>query len=252
MTVQMKLVTWNLGRKERHAARQLEVLAEQQADVVALQEVTRGGLPLLVAGLRKHGLEHALSSFQLGNQYGFGNLIASRWALGLTSDGSFDVPYPERILSAMIQSPFGDLELHNVHVPAATSSGVDVKIGTFNGIYKRLAHPVTHKRILCGDFNTPKAELPDGTTTFWGTATQQKAERKVILGLARFDLVDTYRTLHGFCKTATSWHANNGVGRRYDHVFASTSLRPEACDYLDSVRLMKLSDHALLSVHFTT
>jgi exonuclease III len=252
MPVRMKLVTWNLGRKERNTTRQLEVLTEQEADIVALQEVTRGALPHLETGLRRLGLEHTLSSFQLGNQFGFGKLIASRWPLEPALDGAFDVPYPERILSALIQSPEGKLELHNVHVPAAASSGVDVKIGTFNGLYRRLTQPVTHKRILCGDFNTPKAELPDGTTLFWGTATQQQAEREVILGLARFDLVDAYRALHGFGKTATSWHANNGVGRRYDHVFASSSLKPEACDYLDSARLMKLSDHAPLAVCFTT
>jgi hypothetical protein len=63
--------------------------------------------------------------------------------------------------------------------------------------------------VLCGDFNSPKEEHPDGTVVTWGQRSSGElvtdrgqrwdaAERSVILGLKAFDLVDVYRRLHEY------------------------------------------------------
>jgi endonuclease/exonuclease/phosphatase family metal-dependent hydrolase len=40
------------------------------------------------------------------------------------------------------------------------------------------------------------------------------------------------------------------IGRRFDHVFASTSLNPLSCTYLQKFRESGLSDHAALEAVF--
>jgi hypothetical protein len=79
------------------------------------------------------------------------------------------------------------------------------------------------------------------------------AERNVLEGLAKFDLADVYRSLHGYAVHDFSWYLKRKgttVGRRFDHVFAAACLRPVCCEYLHSFREAALSDHSLLEVVF--
>ena len=61
----------------------------------------------------------------------------------------------------MIETPTGQLELHNAHVPPAQSKGF-VKVETCEAIFERLARPCDRHRVLCGDFNTPQLETTEG------------------------------------------------------------------------------------------
>jgi exonuclease III len=101
--------------------------------------------------------------------------------------------------------------------------------------------------ILCGDFNSPKEELADGSVVAWGNAEQQEAELAVLTGLQSHGVRDLYRELHGFPPKQFSWIWKGGagaIGRRFDHVFASGAFEPVAFRYLDELRLSGLSDHA--------
>jgi exonuclease III len=81
----------------------------------------------------------------------------------------------------------------------------------------------------------------------------------VLQGLAAFDLSDVYRRLHGNARPAYSWYPVRKdphrqiqmIGRRFDHCFASASLRPASCTYLQTFRESGLSDHAALEVVFS-
>jgi len=100
-------------------------------------------------------------------------------------------------------------------------------------------------RVLCGDFNTPRRELPDGEVITWAQteagrlrrtrgARWDAAERDVIEGLAALDLPDVYRQLHGNGPQTASWvqkRSATRTERRCDHVFATPSLRASAFDY---------------------
>jgi exonuclease III len=141
-----------------------------------------------------------------------------------------------------------------------------------NGIYTALAGPSDFPRILCGDFNTPQLETAAGEVVTWAQRATSSGrwrtvrmlrggpgedwdagERRVLTGLAEYDLVDVYRYLHGYQATDSSWILRRGgreIGRRFDHVFASRTLAPASCEYLHHLRESGLSDHAPVEVTF--
>jgi endonuclease/exonuclease/phosphatase family metal-dependent hydrolase len=206
----------------------------------------------------------------------YGELLASRWPLRALPPSAFPIPWPERVLSAIIDGPSGAIEIHIAHIPHGSSHGW-IKIDTFEGIYTRLACTADHPRILCGDLNTPQAELSSGEFVTWGqdmlpdgrimlegtwrdpagredtSERWDRAERNVLAGLAAYDLSEVYRGLHGFAAQEFSWFwsgRGRRVGRRFDHVFASASLRATECVYLHHFREQGLSDHAPIEVVF--
>jgi len=182
--------------------------------------------------------------------------VASRWPLAAKVGP--DVPYLESALSVEASSPYGPIEVTTVHVPNGSTYGVK-KVETLEGVYEHCAENGTRFRLLCGDFNTPYRESPDGAVFTFGQRVrkdgsvalksgggrQDRAERGVLLGLAEHGLRDALRMLHGYGQHASSWR-----DYRLDHVFASNALRPVACRYLDELRVDGLSDHAAIVADF--
>jgi endonuclease/exonuclease/phosphatase family metal-dependent hydrolase len=180
-------------------------------------------------------------------------------------------PLPERLLSAMIASPWGAIEVYNTHIPDGSTNGAQ-KIAAFVHLFKRLAYSPAHPRILCGDFNSPQAELADGQIVTWGQVLGtdgmvrfwpakrgmsgkewDRGERLVLDVLSVYDMPDVYRGLHGYGVEDFSWYVPAGghlVGRRFDHVFASSALRARECRYLHSWREEGLSDHSAIEAVF--
>jgi exonuclease III len=189
-------------------------------------------------------------------------MVASRWPLCALPGP--EIPWPEKALSTLVESSGARFEVHTAHVPPGSSNGW-VKIDTFHGIYKRLAHNSEVARILCGDFNSPQKETPDGRVITWGedevngqivcwgrykgrTGKEWDAgERSVLEGLADFDVHDAFRRLHGFGVEAFSWYLTRkgtAIGRRFDHILASRRFSVLGCNYLHALREAKLSDHS--------
>ncbi|MGO9471750.1 MAG: endonuclease/exonuclease/phosphatase family protein [Isosphaeraceae bacterium] len=273
----MRLISWNVAGRVRRLPDQVEALRRRRPDVVALQEVRKSTVEPLTVSLRSIGLEHVGDSLSgasnpelLKGPRSYGQLIASRWPLNVREPTEFRVPWTERILSADIERPGGGIEIHTVHVPPGSTNDW-IKIETFEGVFDRLAVATKTRRILCGDFNSPKAETPDGETITWGQKQVgdrfecwgkwrggsgedwDRAERSVLRDLADFDLADVYRNLHGFEREDFSWYLRRkgrSIGRRFDHVFASRALHPTGCRYLHFVREGGLSDHSALEVEF--
>lgn len=164
------------------------------------------------------------------------------------------MPWPERVLSAVVEAPCGDLELHTTHVPPGASHDW-IKIEHFEGLAARLDRDSEGPRILCGDFNSPKSESTDGTVTCWGSGGRwTKGERSVIVDLCGRDLADIFRTLNGYEVEEFSWYwrgRGRQVGRRFDHVFASAGLRASACAYAHGLREIGLSDHSAIVADFS-
>jgi exonuclease III len=201
----------------------------------------------------------------------YGQLIASRFPLRPLAPDEFNIPWPERVLSAAVSTVTGELELHTTHIPPGSSNGW-IKIYTLEGIHQRLAHPSDIPRILCGDFNSPQLETTDGRVVVWGERVLNKGkiktrqhirgasgqrwvdgERNVIEGLTKFDLTDIFRQLNGYHAQDFSWYVNHGrksTGRRFDHIFASLQLRPTRCHYLHEFRNHALSDHSAIEAWF--
>lgn len=276
----LKLICWNVAGRVSYLGQQVTSLVSCRPDLIALQEVRISTAPSLTERLIAAGFSYCINSFDLApdkdvligpRQYG--QLTASRWPITPLLPNTFPVPWPERILSVTVDSPFGTVEIHNTHIPPGSSNGW-TKIEMLEGIYKRLAHNSAISRIVCGDFNAPQRELPSGYTVTWGQEicengqiscegswrdqqgredTSERwdaAERNIFERLADYDLRDVYRTLHGYKVEGYSHYVQKRVGRRFDHVFASASLNAVWCEYLHPLREEGLSDHSPIMVVF--
>jgi exonuclease III len=150
------------------------------------------------------------------------------------------------------------IEFHCVHVPNAANGAI--KPRTLAALRAGLAAR-SGPRVLCGDLNTPRRELPDGTV--WSFARDgrgrlreeragfwDEAELGVVPGLRELGFADAFRALHGYGSREPSWVwrriSGHGGGWRLDHVFCSAELRPVACAYHHDWRDGGLSDHSAL------
>ena len=258
----MRLLSWNVnGRRGTALERQVAAVTSRRPDLVALQEVRIESLDAWRTGLGAAGLVHLVDSATdlsvaapAGAEYRrrYFNLIASRWSLERLP--GLAIAYPERYLACSIRVSALELELHVAHIPPGASRGL-IKVEMFEALYRRLATRSERPRILCGDFNTPRFESPDGTVGFWGLRHRPHMERwdvaesSVILGLAEHDLRDVFRSLNGYSAQDASWivkRRGEHWRRRYDHIFAAESLRPVRCSYVHSWRETRLSDHSAI------
>jgi exonuclease III len=274
-----RLFSWNTAGRAIRLEGQLQALIQKKPEVIALQEVTLRTLQGLRLGLEKAGY-WVVNSFDLAKDLQllkgprrYGELIACKWQLTPLSPLGFQIPWPERMLSAILESPWGQIELHSTHIPPGVSNHW-IKIETLEGICTHLMHPAIRPRVLCGDFNTPQAERPDGEVITWGQQIGldsslsirkgkrqdkedflrwDRGERNVLTGLAEFDLPDVFRMLHGYDVQEFSWYWHGKwrqIGRRYDHIFSSRSLHAVRCGYLHDWRQKGLSDHAPIDAYF--
>lgn len=268
----MRLVSWDvMGGYGGRMSAQVDIIASRSPDLVALQEITAKTAPVYRELLQERGYYSIVDSFQ-SSRYttrlksgSYGEMIASRWPI-ISSPIKFEVPWPEKVLSCFVIGPWGDILVHTAHIPSGEYNDIK-KIQTLEGIYSALAYKAQYPRILCGDFSTPQEELPDGRIVTWGQKRKRTGEivlqkywgqrwdtgeRNILEGLAAFDLVDVYRKLHGNAAEYSYYEPLEGrkAGRRYDHVFASEWLNPQACSYLHYQREQKLSDHSPVEVEF--
>jgi len=270
--MQMKFLSWNLAGRVKKLDAQLSAIFKTSSDILALQEVTPNTLKLLVPGLRDIGFGHIINSieryptvsFQGPRKYGV--IIASRWPLACDLNEHNSVPWPERLLSCICDSPYGQIEVHTTHIPPGSTNGW-TKVDMLQGIYDALAKHTNIPRVLCGDFNTPQRELISGDVVTWAQGIKSNGsvilkrnherwdvgERCILKGLSHFDLPDVYRSVHGYEIQEFSWYwqgKGKSIGRRYDHIFASKCLNATRCHYLHEYREDKLSDHAPILAAF--
>ena len=265
----LRLISWNIGGRVKANRKQTQAIKSRAPDVVALQEVRLNALKQFQRLLPELDLSHIVESAHLADQHDrvYGELIASRWPVQHIPGISARTTFPERALSANIDSPWGDIEIHTVHVVPGSSCGWK-KIEMFEEIYCRLSHSSEIPRILCGDFNSPQFETPDGRVVTWGQRAGQDGEilikdgrerwdageRSVLEWLADYDLSDVFRRLNGHNVEAFSWsskYQGKVVNRRrFDHVFASDDLNPVECRYLEQVAKLGLSDHTPIEATF--
>ena len=262
----MRVVTWNVARRVSRLAEQAAALAEREPDLVALQEVTDRTLPMWRAVLQRIGLPHVIASLdraepgrQPATRRRTGVLVASRSRL--EEAAALPVPWPETAIAVATERNKGAVEIHNVHVPNAANGWI--KVETLQAIREGLAAASGRPRVLCGDLNIPRRELPDGDVVSFARdsrgrlrpergAAWDEAELGVVPGLRDLGFRDAFRELHGYAQAEPSWTwrviAGHGGGWRLDHLFASTDLRASAADYHHDWRDDGLSDHSALEV----
>lgn len=272
----VKLISWNTAKRVKRAEHQAAALLQRCPDVVALQEVNRKSFPILMRGLQAGGLSHVRSAVPQestdSQARAIGVMIASRFPLSPVSGGLTLATWPEKSVAAMVQSPLGPVEVNTVHVPPGSSHGWE-KIRVFEALYQALAKASANHRVLCGDFNSPQAELETGEVICWGKRRTkdgqwrlqrsrrggpaeewERGEASVLVGLREFDLADVFRGINGYQMPAFSIQIRHGstvTRRRFDHILASSSLAAVSCAYLHDLREQGLSDHAPIEAVFS-
>jgi exonuclease III len=190
-------------------------------------------------------------------------MLASRTALH-DAPKALHVPWPETALAGVTEADLGPVEINCVHVPNA-ANGL-VKVRTLQAIRECLEAAKPARRVLCGDLNTPRRELPDGKVISFARDSRGRlrperglewdaAELGVVPGLRELGYQDVFRALHGYGAQEPSWTwkqiAGHDGGWRIDHIFASAQLRPVACAYHHAWRDRGLSDHSALEADLT-
>jgi exonuclease III len=262
----MRLISWNVARRVTRLAEQAAALAERAPELIALQEVTPRSLPVWRTACEQIGLPHVISSLdeadpgrEPASRRRTGVLLASRGPL--RHAGQLPMPWPETAVGAFVAEW---AEVHTVHVPNAANGWI--KIESLEAIRTGLATRPPGPLVVCGDLNTPRRELPDGTVVSFardsaGRLRPERGERwdlgelGVVPGLRDLGYLDAFRELHGYASREPSWtwrqRAGHGGGWRLDHVFASAQLQPVRAGYHHAWRDDGLSDHSALEVDFS-
>jgi exonuclease III len=259
----VRLITWNVNRRIEQLAEQAAALAGRTPDVVALQEVTARSWPLWREALAVIGLPAVVCSLEGADparepagRRRTGVLIAAR---SLAVADPLPVPWPETAMAAAV----GGVAVHAVHVPNAANGWI--KPHTLQAVRRGLAAG-GGARVLCGDLNTPRRELPDGTVISFARDSKARlrpergepwdtAELGVVPGLRDLGFADAFRAVHGYERREPSWTfgriAGHGGGWRLDHLFASAELAVTAAVYHHGWRDAGLSDHSALEADVT-
>ncbi|HET6548437.1 MAG TPA: endonuclease/exonuclease/phosphatase family protein [Solirubrobacter sp.] len=251
----MRLLTWNVAGRIARQPEQAAAVAAAGADIVALQEVTVRTEPLWHSALAEAGF--TACEVTLGalppppTRRRLAVLTAARAAL-TRLEGPADLPWRERVLCCDIDG----IEVVNVHSPIAPSPEL-AKIRTHEAVAAYL-HDASGPRALCGDLNTPRRELEDGTLLTFAHDSRGRlrpergerwdlAERALVRDLG---WVDAFRALHGYGSREASWtFAHDRGGWRLDHVLLD-GLEPVGAAYAHDWRRAGLSDHSALVVDF--
>lgn len=255
----MRLVTWNVAGRVARQPEQAAAIRAVAADIVALQEVTPRTLPLWRAALAEAGFASTETALEPAGERvkrrRLGVLTAVRWPLERLASPA-EVPWAERVLCCRVDG----IEVINMHSPIAPAPGL-AKVRTHEAIARYLSPAGSRPRILCGDLNTPRRELPDGDVlTFAHDSAGRlrpergerwdRAERARVVGLREQGWIDAFRSLHGYGEREASWtFSNDRGGWRLDHVLLR-GLRPVASAYAHEWRRAGLSDHSPLVVEF--
>jgi exodeoxyribonuclease III len=255
----VRLITWNVNRRVEQLAAQAAALAGRAPDVIALQEVTARSWPLWRAAFTTIGLPHFACSLDTADptrqpigRRRTGVALAAREPLQTSTP--LPVPWPETTLAAAVE----DIVVHAVHVPNAANGWI--KPDTLTALRTGLAAG-SGPRVLCGDLNTPRRELPDGTVLSFARDSKGRlrpergepwdtAELGVVPGLREIGFADAFRSVNGYANREPSWTfsriSGHGGGWRLDHLFASAELRVTAARYHHDWRDAGLSDHSAL------
>ncbi len=251
----MKIATWNVNGIRARSAQLLDFLAREQPDVVCLQEI-KASPDQLTFELRD--VEGYWSHWHGGKGYSGVALLISR---SFDADGpevvhpAFD--FEQRICSATIATPTGDLTIASIYVP---NGGRDfpAKLRFLEALETWAADAQLSGRrlVLCGDLNVartdadihPKERRPNQVGA-------RPEERAVFEQMLSHDLVDVGRALDPTNDNLFTWWApwrnmkQRNIGWRIDYVIASSTLAATARSAVVH-REFGTSDHGPLVVEF--
>jgi len=244
----MKIATWNVNSLKVRLPHLLGWLAEQQPDVVCLQETKQQDADFPHAELQAAGYHSVCSGQKTYN----GVAILSRDPISDVRTGIPDfADEQKRVIAATI----ADVRIVCVYVPNGQSVDSDKYQYKLNWLAALTAwlkdelakHP---KLALLGDYNIAPEDRDVHDPQAWqGNVLVSEPEREAFKGLAALGLRDAFRLFEQDAKSYSWWDYRmlafrRNQGLRIDHILISEALQCTAC-VIDKAprKLERPSDH---------
>ena len=244
----MKIATWNVNSLKVRLPHLLGWLAEQQPDVVCLQETKLQDADFPHAELQAAGYHSVCSGQKTYN----GVAILSREPIADVRTGIPDfADEQKRVIAATI----ADVRIVCVYVPNGQSVDSDKYQYKLNWLAALTAwlkdelakHP---KLALLGDYNIAPEDRDVHDPQAWqGNVLVSEPEREAFKGLAALGLRDAFRLFEQDAKSYSWWDYRmlafrRNQGLRIDHILISEALQCTACVINKAPRkLERPSDH---------
>ena len=244
----MKIATWNVNSLKVRLPHLLGWLAEQQPDVVCLQETKQQDADFPHAELQAAGYHSVCSGQKTYN----GVAILSREPIADVRTGIPDfADEQKRVIAATI----ADVRIVCVYVPNGQSVDSDKYQYKLNWLAALTAwlkdelakHP---KLALLGDYNIAPEDRDVHDPQAWqGNVLVSEPEREAFKGLAALGLRDAFRLFEQDAKSYSWWDYRmlafrRNQGLRIDHILISAALQCTVC-VIDKAprKLERPSDH---------
>ena len=224
----MKIATWNVNSLKVRLPHVLEWLAQNQPDVLCLQETKQEDVNFPMAVLNAAGYQTTFSGQKTYNGVAI---------LSSAAQENIQVGIPEfedqqkRVLAVTVQG----VRVVNVYIPNGQSLDSDkyqYKLRWLQALTAWLeaevkAHP---QLILLGDYNIAPEDRDVHDPAAWvGQVLVSEPERAAFQGLIRLGLQDSFRLFEQAEKSFSWWDYRmnafrRNLGLRIDHILVSTPL----------------------------
>jgi len=244
----MKIATWNVNSLKVRLPHLLGWLAEQQPDVVCLQETKQQDTDFPHAELQAAGYHSVCSGQKTYN----GVAILSREPIADVQTGIPDFADEQK---RVIAGTIGDVRIVCVYVPNGQSVDSDkyrYKLNWLAALKLWLGNELAQhpKLALLGDYNIAPEDRDVHDPQAWqGNVLVSEPEREAFKGLVALGLRDAFRLFEQGGKSYSWWDYRmlafrRNQGMRIDHILISNALQCTAC-MIDKAprKLERPSDH---------
>ena len=244
----MKIATWNVNSLKVRLPHLLGWLAEQQPDVVCLQETKQQDADFPHAELQAAGYHSVCSGQKTYN----GVAILSREPIADVQTGIPDFADEQK---RVIAGTIADVRIVCVYVPNGQSVDSDkyrYKLNWLAALKLWLGNELAQhpKLALLGDYNIAPEDRDVHDPQAWqGNVLVSEPEREAFKGLVALGLRDAFRLFEQGGKSYSWWDYRmlafrRNQGMRIDHILISNALQCTAC-MIDKAprKLERPSDH---------
>ena len=163
----MKLISWNIAGRVSTVDDQIDYLLNGEFDIICLQEVIAKTEEIISENFKDNGCSLITSSIgkhrENQGKHKYNLLIISKDQIKIESP-KYKIKWREKYLRGIVDCGQSKIEVTTLHIPPGSSNGWE-KIITIEESYKNLIESKNSKRIVCGDWNTPKSESLNGEIT---------------------------------------------------------------------------------------
>ena len=254
----MRIATWNVNSINVRMPQLLGWLADEDLDVICLQETKTVDENFPVGALKEAGYDAVFDGQKSYN----GVAIISRLPIENVQKNFLDDDHesPKRLIAGTV----GGVRIVNTYIPNGTELWSDKFTFKLDWLMRLRRFFDEHYDgsddvLLCGDFNVAMDNLDVWNVGAWeGKLHFTKTERAAMYNVLQWGFVDLFRLKNPELQEFSWWNYREGAwqrnrGLRIDHIWASRELasRCTSCHIDKAPRaLEKPSDHAPVIAEF--